>query len=153
MKNMKLFLGVLTLAFILAANLQYVFSGYGIRTASTLHLNVLAQTSNGTNSGGTSSDGTNSGGTSSGSTNGTFTGNFCGDINYVPNRAITATIIDREVKTNASGELIVGDHILKTGLKKEHMYSISYELKNCNDPAEGSCCDQRRVGAKLITGA
>lgn len=139
---MKLFLGVLTLAFILAANLQYVFSGYGIKTASTLHLNVLAQSS---------SSGTSSGGTGSGSTSGSFTGNFCGDINYAPNRCINSTHIVEEHEVNGSGELLIGSDIVKTGLKKGTKYSVVYDKKNCDNVVEGSCCDQRKVGISVVT--
>ena len=151
---MKLFLGVLTLAFILAANLQYVFSGYGIRTASTLHLNVLAQTSNGTNGGGTTSDGTNgggttSGGTTSGSTNGTFTGNFCGDINYVPDSYMVPRIETVKVTSNEKGVVyILGKPF--AGYKKSAECSVTVAINDCSGRRDGACCDQRLISVEPI---
>lgn len=153
----KYAIGLIAAAFIMVANLQYAFSEYGIPFASTLHINVLAQTSNGSGNsstgGGTGSGGTSSGSATSSSGNGNNTGNGntkCPDHNYVPNRAIAAVESTSTVTSNANGEITING-VLKIGYGKNKSYPIVVETKNCSDPADGSCCDQREVGVKVIS--
>lgn len=152
----KYAIGLIAAAFIMVANLQYAFSEYGIPFASTLHINVLAQTSNGSGNsstgGGTSSGGTSSGGDTS-SSNGNNTGNEdakCPDFNYVPNRTIHAEKSDSKIHSNANGELVING-VLKVGFRKNTDYPVIIETKNCSKPASGACCDQRQVGVKIVS--
>lgn len=153
----KYAIGLIAAAFIMVANLQYAFSEYGIPFASTLHINVLAQTSNGSGNsstgGGTGSGGTSSGGATSSSGNGNNTGNGdtkCPDHNYVPDRAIAAVTSESKITSNAKGELTING-ILKAGFRKNTEYPVIIETKNCSEKAAGSCCDQRQVGAKILS--
>lgn len=153
----KYAIGLIAAAFIMVANLQYAFSEYGIPFASTLHINVLAQTSNGSGNsstgGGTSSGGTSSGGATSSSGNGNNTGNGdtkCPDHNYVPNRTIVSVISYSKITSNAHGELTING-VLKAGFRKNTEYPVVIDTKNCSDEAVGACCDQRQVGGKIIS--
>lgn len=152
----KYAIGLIAAAFIMVANLQYAFSEYGIPFASTLHINVLAQTSNGSGNsstgGGTGSGGTSSGGNTSSSGNGNNTGNEdakCPDHNFVPNRAIRAVKSESKIRSNSKGELTING-VVKVGYRKDVEYPITIETKNCDDVVSGACCDQRQVGVKII---
>lgn len=146
----KYAIGLIAAAFIMVANLQYAFSEYGIPFASTLHINVLAQTSNGSGNsstgGGASSGGTSSGGDTSSSGNGNNTGNEgkCPDYNYMPNRTMHTVLSETHIYSNSKGELVING-ITKIGLEKNKAYYVVYQAKNCDQVQVGSCCDQRNA--------
>lgn len=148
----KYAIGLIAAAFIMVANLQYAFSEYGIPFASTLHINVLAQTSNGSgnSSTGSGSSGTTSGGTSS-SGNGNNTGmeGECPDFNYVPNKSMSAVLSDAIIYSNSKGEIVING-MTKVGFEKNKEYYVIYEKRSCNDPDGGNCCDLRKATTKVF---
>lgn len=84
----------------------------------------------------------------------------CPDFNYVPNRFIEVKIEIYNVRCDKKGELNVnvnvnltegGSGILKGNYEKDYIYPVIIEIKNCSGQENGSCCDQRIVGAKLIS--
>ena len=82
----------------------------------------------------------------------------CPDFNYVPNRFLEVKIETYNVKCVKKGELNVnvnltegGSGILKGNYDKGYIYPVIIEIKNCTGRENGSCCDQREVGAKLIS--
>lgn len=147
----KYAIGLIAAAFIMVANLQYAFSEYGIPFASTLHINVLAQTSNGSGNSSTGGSSSGSNSSSSGTDNGESSngGNFCPDYNYVPNRYITSVPSESSRKSNSKGELEING-ILKSGFSKNTEYPVTLDTKNCDGEQDFSCCDQRNVGTFVV---
>lgn len=74
----------------------------------------------------------------------------CPDHNYVPDVCIHAEEIRTSVEYSTNGEISVGGEKFKGSYKRGKTYEVLYEKKNCDQPAQGACCDQRQVGIKLV---
>lgn len=74
----------------------------------------------------------------------------CPDANYVPNRFLeSGGVQSATYRSNEKGEINVGG-IIKGGYEKNKDVTVSVETFNCSGVEEGACCDQRKVGTKVI---
>lgn len=73
----------------------------------------------------------------------------CPDFNYVPNHYITSSTKTESITSNSNGEITVLGQTIG-GYAKNTLITVLIEEKNCDGKAEGSCCDQREVGASIL---
>lgn len=74
----------------------------------------------------------------------------CPDVNYVPDRFLESSGVQSATyRSNERGEINIGG-IIKGGYEKNKDVSVSVETFNCSGIQKGACCDQRKVGTKVI---
>lgn len=74
----------------------------------------------------------------------------CPDANYVPNRFLeSGGVQSATYRSNESGEISIGG-VVKGGYQKNKDVTVSVETFNCSGVEQGACCDQRKVGTKVI---
>jgi len=71
---------------------------------------------------------------------------------YVPNRFLTCETKSYTVESTSDYQISI-EGVIYSGdfIHKGHKYNVIVEICNCNGKQDGSWCDQRRVGARVIS--